>query len=705
MLDIEADPVAQGFDAYGYDLVIAANVLHATRYLDETLNHCRQLLAPSGQLVALENQRARAWMDLVFGQLDGWWRFADRYRPHHALAGPAVWRQALAAAGFGEIEILGVDESDADLLPDRGVIVAQGPAEVTLPRSVWLVVADRCGVAVELAAQLAAQNQAVVVASGEAPPDGASAADERAVSRRVVDLLRRESWRALVADLPADVPLGGVVHLAALDGHGSHATAGEMAQDTRRVAASALALVQGLADADAATASGVWFVTRGAQVLERERGGELAGATLWGLGKVVSREAPHLQARMIDLDPEAPISAADLASELLSPDAEDHIAYRAGRRQVARLARAGATAGRLALPAGSDWVVAPDPGGALDNLYCKPRPETSLEPKEVRVEVEARGLNFQDVLRGIRAIGEGPLGEELCGRIVEVGSEVTAVAVGDRVVGLAFGTFGPQAVTREELVAQAPAAIPVAALATMPTAFVTASLAFDLAELRAGERVLVHTGAGGVGLAAIQLAQAAGAAVFATASAPKQAFLRSLGVSRVCDSRSTAFGKEILEATGGTGVDVVLNSLTGEGFIAASLSCLAPGGRFVELSRRDILSREEMAAVRPDVAYSILELDVVKQDDPARAGAALQQVMARLAAGELTPLVHSLWPLAEAGAAMGFMRDARHIGKIVLTSPPLASGELRRDRTYLVTGGLGGIGCAVAGWLVERGAG
>ena len=271
---------------------------------------------------------------------------------------------------------------------------------MTLPRSVWLVVADRCGVAVELAAQLAAQNQAVVVASAESPTDGASAVDERGFARRAVDMLQRESWRSLVEDLPADVPLGGVVHLAALDGHGSHATTGEMAQDTRRVAASALALVQGLADADAATASGVWFVTRGAQVLERERGGELAGATLWGFGKVVSREAPHLQARMIDLDPEGPISAADLASELLSPDAEDHIAYRAGRRQVARLVRAGATAGRLALPAGSDWVLAPDPEGALDNLYSKPRPEISLEPKEVRVEVEARGLNFQDVLRG-----------------------------------------------------------------------------------------------------------------------------------------------------------------------------------------------------------------------------------------------------------------------------------------------------------------
>ena len=152
-------------------------------------------------------------------------------------------------------------------------------------------------------------------------------------------------------------------------------------------------------------------------------------------------------------------------------------------------------------------------------------------------------------------------------------------------------------------------------------------------------------------------------------------------------------------------MDVVLNSLTGEGFIEASLSCLRHGGRFVELARRDILSEEEMAAVRPDVAYAILELDVLKKQDPARPGAALRNVMERLGAGELKPLIHSRWPLAEAGAAMEFMRDARHIGKIVLASPPLVDGRLRQDRTYLVTGGLGGIGCALAGWLAERGAG
>ena len=174
-----------------------------------------------------------------------------------------------------------------------------------------------------------------------------------------------------------------------------------------------------------------------------------------------------------------------------------------------------------------------------------------------------------------------------------------------------------------------------------------------------------------MGLAAIQLARAAGAEVFATASARKQGYLRSLGVEHVFDSRSTAFGREILDATGGAGVDVVLNSLTGEGFIDASLACLAEDGRFVELARRDILSEDGMAALRPDVAYSILDLYTLKQHDPARPGAALRQVLAPIATGELAPLMHTRWPLAETSAAMGFMRAARHIGKIALTTPPL----------------------------------
>ena len=701
VLDIENDPVAQGFDAHGYDLVIASNVLHATRYLQETLAHCRTLLAPSAQVVALENLRGQGWLDLTFGQLDGWWRFADHYRPHHALASPAVWRQALGDAGYGDVAVLGVPRSDAGEMPDRGVILAQGPAQVAEQPGAWVLAGDRGGIAAQLAEEFAARNQTVVLAT-EAASVASSTGGEGVVAASV-EMERRDAWQTLLEGLPAEVPLAGVVHLAALDGHGPQATTAQMAEDTRRAATSALALVQGALDADATPAKGFWFVTRGAQVLEKERGGELAGATLWGLGKVMAREAAHLQPRMIDLDPEPTAPPADLAGELLYPDSETHVAYRGGLRQSARLVRAAAVE-RLAAPEQGPWLLEPDPAGVLEGMRIDPLRARTLEPREVRVAVEAAGLNFWDVFRAIGLVDEGLLGGELCGRVLEAGSAVTHIEPGDLVVGLAFGTFGSEVVTRAEMVTRAPEGLPVADLATMPTAFVSALLSFDEAELKSAERVLIHAGAGGVGLAAIQLAQAAGAEVFATASAPKQAYLRSLGVEHVFDSRTTAFGREILDATAGAGVDVVLNSLTGEGFIDASLSCLARGGRFVELARVDIFSEQEMAAARPDVAYTILKLDVLKEHDPAVPGDALRRVMERVAAGELRPLTYSRWPLTEAGPAMKCMRAARHLGKIVLTASPLAGGRLRPDRTYLVTGGMGGIGCAVAGWLADRGA-
>ena len=281
-LDIEKDPIAQGFDAHGYDIVLASNVLHATRYLQETLGHCRDLLAPSGQLVALENLRGLGWMDLTFGQLDGWWRFADDYRPHHALATPAIWRQALGDVGFVAVEVLGVDDTFTHEMLDKGVIVAQGPAQVTEQPGVWVLAGDS-EFAEELAADMAARNQTVV--------------------KTHVDAECRESWQSLIEGLPEDAPFKGVVHLDALNGHGAQASTEEIGEDVKRVVSSALAMVQGLSDADAIPENGVWFITRGAQVLERELSGELAGATLWGMGKVVTLEAAHLQPRMIDLDP------------------------------------------------------------------------------------------------------------------------------------------------------------------------------------------------------------------------------------------------------------------------------------------------------------------------------------------------------------------------------------------------------------------
>ncbi len=708
-LDIERNPADQGYDLHAFDLVIAVNVLHATRNLGETLGHCRDLLVPSGKLVAVENLRGLGWQDMVFGQLDGWWRFSDRYRPDHALASPAVWRQALADTGFVESAVLGGDSRTNELPLGSGVVLAEGPAEVEWPAGVWLVAGGEDAFPAELASALAGKNQTVALAVAKS--EIGSAADSAEIQRIAVEPDDRNSWRRLLDELPGELPLQGVVHCFATGGHGMQSSTEEMAEDVRRVGQSALALAQALQEADVSLEKGLWFVTRGAQVLEqrylRDSAGELAGASLWGFGRVVAREAAQLCPRMLDLDPAEPAQPANLVNELMFPDQESQVAYRYGNRLASRLVRSEAARTRLDLPEDSNWRLMPGDEGVLDGLHPELTSYTPLEPGQVRVAVEAAGVNFLDVLLSIGMVTSSDLvlGEEFCGRIVEVGAGVTRFSVGDRVVGMGFGTFGPELVTPADLVAPASDGMSAAALATIPSAFVSAGLSFELAGVKAGDRVLIHAASGGVGLAAVQLAQAVGAQVFATASQPKQAYLRSLGIEHVFDSRTTDFGQQILKVTGGAGVNMVLNSLTGPGFVESSLSCLTQNGRFVEMGRREIWTDEQMAAARPDVAYSLLEIDVLKRRDPAAIGASLRGTMARISAGELSPLPFTRWPVTEIIPAIEFMRSARHIGKNVIVMPPIQRGRLRPDRTYLVTGGLGGIGTVIAGWLAERGAG
>ncbi len=683
-LDIERDPIEQGFDLHGYDLVIAANVLHDTISLNETLRNCMSLLAPSGHLVALEALEGMGWQDVTFGALEGWWRFDDQYRINHGIVGGDVWTQALTDTGFEDPQVLGLGSGDSSESPDRSVFVARAPAVIPERPGAWVIAADDSGIAEELATKLAERNQTVMLVD--------------------TDAAERDAWRTLFEGLPDDVPLRGVVHLIAVSGHGSDATTDEISADIRQAGGSALAMVQGMLDADVTPSAGTWIITRGAQSIGREPLIEPAGAALWGFGKSLIREIPALQARMIDLD-DNNVRGADLVDELLRPDAENHVAWRRGYRQAARLVRGNNVSDRLSLPETPDWRLVPDETGDLGDVHVEDVPERPIGPDEILVNVDASTLNFRDVMIGLGVEEADNFGLDLVGQVLEVGADVSSLEVGDRVLGLAFDALAPQTVTKAALVTKAPDGPTTTDLATMPTAYVTVALSFEAAHLKAGERVLIHAGAGGVGTAAIEMARAAGAEIFTTASSRKQPYLQSLGVDHIYDSRSTAFGQQILGDTDGVGVDVILNSLTGEGFIDASLSCLAQGGRFIELSREDILTEDEMAKTRPDVDYHIITLDEFKTHQPEIAGSALVDVVKKIHAGDLPPLPHTRWSIAEGPAAMKFMRDARHIGKIVIANSPLQTGNLRADRAYLVTGGLGGIGTAIARWLADKGAG
>ncbi len=361
--------------------------------------------------------------------------------------------------------------------------------------------------------------------------------------------------------------------------------------------------------------------------------------------------------------------------------------------------------------------------------------------------MRAAGLNFRDVMWAMGLLPDeallhgfaGPtIGLECAGVVIDLGRDVTGLAIGDRVMAFAPASLSTETVTRRHAVARLPEGIGFAAGATIPVAFFTVAYALgELARLEPGERVLIHGGAGGVGLAAIQYARHRGAVVFATAgSEAKRALLRQLGVEHVLNSRDLGFADEILTLTNGEGVDVVLNSLSGEA-MERSLGLLRPFGRFLELGKRDFY-RNTPVGIRPlrhNASYFAIDADALPLSRPGLAGRLLSEITRLLESGALRPLPYRSFGFHETVDAFRLMQSAGHIGKIVLEPDEALAGTLapippgpnplapnplapdvaapnavaprfavRADATYLITGGLSGFGLATARWLVRRGA-
>ncbi len=448
---------------------------------------------------------------------------------------------------------------------------------------------------------------------------------------------------------------------------------------------------------------GLWIITERAVATESGEPVDPVQAALWGLGRTAINEEPALRCKLVDCDgsQEAVRALADL---LVTPVDEPEIAVRQGKLLASRLLP-WARSGHLTVPRGGDYVLAPTERGAIDNLRLT---EADVPPPDegyVQVAVEAAGLNFRDVLNvlGLYPGDPGPVGGDFAGTVTQLGEGVTGLEVGQRVYGSMQGAFASRFNAPAQFLAPIPDGVSAVEAATIPAAALTVRLSFDWAKLNPGDKVLIHAASGGVGLAAIQMAQKQGAEVYATASTFKRATLRKLGVKHVYDSRTTDFADQILADTDGAGVDVVLNSLTSEGFVEATVRATAQGGRFAEIAKRDIWTPEQMAEVRPDIAYEIVALDTVMFSEPERIRGLLTEVSQGLANGEWTPLPAEVYPVTEARAAFRRMQQARHIGKIVVQIPtPL---QPRADRSYLITGGLGAIGLHTASYLAQRGAG
>jgi NADPH:quinone reductase-like Zn-dependent oxidoreductase len=512
-----------------------------------------------------------------------------------------------------------------------------------------------------------------------------------AVLGPVLDGNRAADQFAGLADLEKALAVGAsapdVVVAALSSPQPGDAAAGDDAAAGRTAADAARQLVQRWLASEPLAGATLAVVTRRG-VAVGDEAPDPAVAPAWGLVRSAQSEHPG-RFLLVDLDD---VSDLDWAG-LVGLD-EPQLAVRGGQLLAPRLAPVAVPA----LPGQDAWRLGTGRRGSLQDLGLVPsnggRP---LETGEVRIGVRAAGLNFRDVLIALGLYpGEAPLGSEAAGVVIETGPGVTSVSPGDRVLGLMPDCFGPVAVADARLLVPVPDGWSFAQAASVPVAFLTAYYGLtDLAGLQAGEKVLIHAAAGGVGTAAVQLARHLGAEVYATASRAKWPAVQALGVpaDHIASSRDLAFKDTFLAATGGAGVDVVLDALAGE-FVDASLDLLPRGGRFIEMGKADIRDPEAVAEKHRSVRYRSYDL---MEAGPERTGQLLREVMALFAQGVLSHPPIRAWDVRRGADAFRFLREGRNTGKVVLTIP----APLDPDGTVLITGGTGGLGALVARYLAK----
>ncbi|MCC6880851.1 MAG: SDR family NAD(P)-dependent oxidoreductase, partial [Verrucomicrobiales bacterium] len=715
------DHSPEALDLGKFDFIVGTNVLHAVADVRKSVGYLHELLVSGGTLAFMDVATPQLWTEAIFGLTSGWWHLTDRdLRPDQPLLSRQQWEEVLLGAGFAEaLSLPGMHgpeggEGQVGLFARKAW---EESATVTETHEVpqqtsWVVFADAAGLGALLAESLRASGvRCRVVTRGAAFESNGG--DQFTISGESA-----ADWTTLFqAWDKADCPQR-FVYLWTLDEQVGDDGAGVM-----KGIDVLLNFAHLLNQNFPAGGVGLDLVTRGAQPAGRDRIPlSLSQAPAIGLFRVILSENPKLSCRGIDLP--AVASADDrsmLWGELLRPISEREVALRGEARYVQRLSRGFPTT-EYPLDPSVPLRLESRERGILDSLHFAPFQLPDCGPGEVLIKVRAAAMNFRDVLK---ALGLYPaetadariFGDEVAGEVLAVGENVTHVGVGDEVFGLAVFGIATHTLARGADVVRIPEGISHEEAATIPVVFMTAWHALKhAARLRAGEWVLIHAGAGGVGMAAIQIAHHLGAKVIASAGSPsKRALLKTLGVEEVIDSRKGDFAEQVMELTHRRGVDVVLNALASEA-IPMGLSCLAESGRFIEIGKRDIYqnSRLPLWGLRRNASFHVVAMDAIFAGDENLTRELMAEITGLIASRRLTPLPYRTFPACRVDAAFRLMAGGKHTGKVLMAfadpfvlrkgESPKPAFKVQTDATYLITGGLGGFGKVLARWLVEAGA-
>ncbi|MGW5604397.1 SDR family NAD(P)-dependent oxidoreductase [Streptomyces rochei] len=694
--DLDLDPADQDFEHGRFDVVVAANALHTAQDVAAAVGRLATLLVDGGMLLALESHD-NDWVSSCFGVLDDYWDFTDTdLRQHSPLLPRDRWKTLLGTHGFDAVASTG-EAPDADRVSDSVILARRAsgppgatgqPAALPVPAGRWLV----------------------------------SAPEPDALSQRLAEALRTRVLALHELDFAEAVPSGpgATVNVALLlDPAGP---SGALSDPAVAVAHAACRVRDVAAVLSTRHEPVLWLVLPPTGLFPApERPQAPESAALWALGRTVASEYPAVQVRMISLERsgEAGRDAARLLAELRDPGDEREIVLTGGGRFVPRFT----TAPAPLRPQTEGYRLSLRDPGMSHRLVWEAQDVPIPQSGQVLVAVRAAALNYRDVMLATGLIPDdqpvaglqGPaLGLEGAGEIVAVGAGVTDLAPGDRVFGSGVGWFASHVLLRPEQLGRVPERMSFAEAATLPAVFLTVQYGLErLARLKAGERVLVHGGAGGVGLAALQYARSIGAEVIATAGTPaKRDLLRMLGVRHVLNSRDLRFAEHVRELTDGQGVDVVLNSLAGEA-IARGLESLRPGGRFVELGKRDLYANTPvlLGPFRRNIAYFGVDVATLPEQLPDTAAEEFTELCRRVADGRYRPLPHQVHSADAIAEAFRLLRHSKHLGKIVVelgepvqVEQPVPPADPDPSGSYLVTGGLSGLGAALAEHLARRGA-